>query len=72
MSRSPACTVHLRPPEQIRQCSGSSRKLAGRLTARARARGPGGVAVAARLGGQRLQAATSRSYLYAELDGRTL
>ena len=35
MSRSLACTVHLWPPGQVRQCTGSSRRLAGRLTGRA-------------------------------------
>jgi hypothetical protein len=35
MSGNLACTVHLRPPGQVRQCTGSSRKLAGRLTGRA-------------------------------------
>ena len=39
MSRSLACTVHLWPPGQVRQCTGSSRKLAGRLTGRALGRG---------------------------------
>jgi hypothetical protein len=39
MSRSLACTVHLRPPGQVTQCTGSSRKLAGRPTGRALGRG---------------------------------
>jgi hypothetical protein len=39
MSRSLACTSHLWPPGQVRQCAGSSRKLAGRLTGRALGRG---------------------------------
>ena len=39
MSRSLACTVHLWPPGQVRQCTESSRKLAGRLTGRALGRG---------------------------------
>ena len=39
MSRSLARTVHLWPPGQVRQCTGSSRKLAGRLTGRALGRG---------------------------------
>ncbi len=34
-----ACTLHLRPPGQVRQCTGSSRKLPGRLTGRALGRG---------------------------------
>jgi hypothetical protein len=39
MSRSLACIVHLWPPGQVRQCTGSSRKPAGRLTDRALGRG---------------------------------
>ena len=39
MSRSLACTVHLWPPGQVTQCTGSSRELAGRLTGRALGRG---------------------------------
>ena len=39
MSRSLACTVHLWPQGQVTQCTGSSRKLAGRLTGRALGRG---------------------------------
>jgi hypothetical protein len=40
MSRSLACTVHLWPPGQVRQCTGNSHKLAGRrLTGRALGRG---------------------------------
>ena len=39
MSRSMARAVHLWPPGQVRQCTGSSRKLAGRLTGRALGRG---------------------------------
>ena len=39
MSRSLARTVHLWPPGQVTQCTGSSRKLAGRLTGRALGRG---------------------------------
>ena len=39
MSRSLACTVHLWPPGQVTNCTGNSRKLAGRLTGRALSRG---------------------------------
>jgi hypothetical protein len=39
MSRSMACTVHLRPPGQVRQCTGCSCKLAGGLTGCALGRG---------------------------------
>ena len=39
MSRRLACTLHLWPPGQARQCTGSSRKLAERLAAPETARG---------------------------------
>ena len=39
MSRGLVRTVHLWPPGEVRQCTGSSRKLAGRLTGRALGRG---------------------------------
>ncbi len=40
MSRSLACILHLWPPGQVTQCTGSSRKLPGRLTGRALGRSP--------------------------------
>jgi hypothetical protein len=39
MSRGLARMVHLRPQGQVRQCTGSSRKLAGQLSGRASGRG---------------------------------
>ena len=39
MSRSLACAVYLWSLRQVRKCTGSSRKLAGRLTGRALGRG---------------------------------
>ena len=39
MSRSLVRTVHLWPQRQVRQCTGSSRKLPGRVTGRALGRG---------------------------------
>ena len=51
MSRSLLYTVRLRPPDQARQCTGSSRELAGRLTDRALGRGARLIHVQLELGG---------------------
>ena len=58
MSRSLACTLHLWPPGQARQCTGSSRKLAGRLTDRALGRGAWLIQVQLELGGSWVLAQT--------------
>ena len=58
MSRSLACTVHLWPPGQIRQCTGSSRKLAGLLTGRTLGRGAWLIQVQLERGGSRVLAQT--------------
>ena len=51
MSRSPAYTLRLWPLGQARQCTGSSRELAGRLADRALGRGAWLIQVQLELGG---------------------
>jgi hypothetical protein len=58
MSRSLACTLHLWPPGQVRQCTGSSRKLAGGLIGRALGRGAWLIQVQSERGGLRVLAQT--------------
>ena len=58
MSRSLACTVHLRPPGQARQCTGSSRKLAGQLNGRTLGRGAWLIQVQLERDGSRVLAQT--------------
>ena len=58
MSRSLACTVHLWPLGQARQCTGGSRKLAGWLTNRALGRGAWLIPIQLELGGSRVLAQT--------------
>jgi len=58
MSRSLARTVHHWPPGQARRCTGSPRKLAGRLTGRALGRCAWLVRVQLERGGLRVLAQT--------------
>ena len=58
MSRSLVRTVHLWPLGQVTQCTGSSRKLAGRLTGRALGRGAWLIQVQLERGGLRVLAQT--------------
>jgi hypothetical protein len=58
MSRSLACTVHLWPPGQVTQCTGNSRKLAGRPTGRALSRGAWLIKAQLERGGLRVLAQT--------------
>ena len=58
MSRSLARTLHLWPPGQARQCKGSSRRLAGRLTGRALDGGAWLIQVQLERGGLRVLAQT--------------
>jgi hypothetical protein len=56
MSRSLARTMHLWPPGQVRQCTRSSRKLAGWLSGRALGRGAWLIQVQLGRGGLRVLA----------------
>ena len=58
MSRSLACTLHLWPPGQAGQCTGRSRKLAGRLTDRTLGHGAWLMQVRLELGGSWVLAQT--------------
>jgi hypothetical protein len=60
MSCSLACTLHLWPPGQARQCTGGSHKLAGRLTNRALGRGTWLIQIQLKLGSSRVLAQTER------------
>ncbi len=59
MSRSLACTLHLRPG-QAKQCTEGSRKLAGRLTNRALGRGAWLIQIQLELGSSWVLAPTER------------